>query len=319
MKRFIKFAILLISIALLTACNNVSKPTYNGNLNDSSIIYDDESSSLLSNDNTSNITSTETSDIQSSTGSLKEDTLSQPISSDESIQQGSEDKVSSDSVSLEQSSDIATNESNSSVAVDHTHQFSGATCTEPKKCLICGLTEGEPKHRWKAASCMAPKTCISCGKQEGNLGKHIYIDGYCNICYIRDPNFEYVVLNSTDWEAHVVNDSILYRVVIDFKSSEIPTISYTVFEKLSQSASCDPQLLYNYQGESYIKKSDSDKSVLTVEEIGETVKLSDGKDGALILKRISEENMAISEKVVKFIGYEEFLVKDILFCPIVTK
>ena len=43
-----------------------------------------------------------------------------------------------------------------------------ATCTEPKTCVYCGMTEGEPLgHDWKAATINYPKTCVRCGKTEG--------------------------------------------------------------------------------------------------------------------------------------------------------
>ena len=48
------------------------------------------------------------------------------------------------------------------------HKWKEATCTEPKTCVYCGMTEGEPLgHDWKAATINYPKTCVRCGKTEG--------------------------------------------------------------------------------------------------------------------------------------------------------
>ena len=39
------------------------------------------------------------------------------------------------------------------------HKWKEATCTEPKTCVYCGMTEGEPLgHDWKAATINYPKT-----------------------------------------------------------------------------------------------------------------------------------------------------------------
>ena len=53
-------------------------------------------------------------------------------------------------------------------ACGHEHIWTPATCTEPKTCVYCGMTEGEPLgHDWKAATVNYPKTCVRCGKTEG--------------------------------------------------------------------------------------------------------------------------------------------------------
>ena len=40
------------------------------------------------------------------------------------------------------------------------HEWTEATCTTPKTCSICGVTEGEALgHDWKDATCTEPKTC----------------------------------------------------------------------------------------------------------------------------------------------------------------
>ena len=48
------------------------------------------------------------------------------------------------------------------------HDWQEATCTEPKTCARCHMTEGNPLgHDWKEATCTEPKTCKNCGETEG--------------------------------------------------------------------------------------------------------------------------------------------------------
>ena len=241
-------------------------------------------------------------------GSVAESENSSAIAQNESEIQ------SNNSSDNEVSSDV--NKENSSTSDGHTHRFKGATCTEPKKCLICGITEGEPEHRWIAATCMEPKTCIECNEKGDKLAPHIYIDGECTVCHQRDPNFEYVEIESTNWVAHVVDGSLLYRVVLNVKSSATPTISYTLYENISSTAECDQKLLYVYNGQRYIKKNSAEQKAVSIEDKSDTIELSDSKGSKVILERVKEENLVISEKVKDFMGYEKFLTKGITFCPI---
>ena len=347
MKRILKFAFLTAVIVLLTACNNVNKPTYSGNINDSSIGYigenseitvgssfdeesfesvssqndsyvdkDIQSSDAVSSDEVLKTESMPMSESQSSVDSSRDDgsTSSQTVSSNEANSNVSQ---KTDSVNTSVSSNVS--ETVSGITSSHTHQFQGATCTEPKICLICGLKEGEPQHRWKAATCQEPKTCIACNKTEGTLGNHIFIDGECNFCHQKDPNYEFTPLESTNWEAPIVDGSLLYRVVIDFTSSDTPSISYALYENLSETAECDQNLIYNYQGQRYVKVSESKPISITVENKGDTVILKDIKNGKLNLERITEENMVISKKTKKFSGYEKFLIEDIMFVPKISQ
>ena len=68
----------------------------------------------------------------------------------------------------------------------HTHSFSAATCTTPKTC-VCGATEGKAKgHSWQNATYASPKKCAVCGKTDGsplkkpgaeNYHGHVYTGG----------------------------------------------------------------------------------------------------------------------------------------------
>ena len=53
------------------------------------------------------------------------------------------------------------------------HEWSEATCTEPKTCTLCGKAEGEALgHEWNEATCTEPKTCNVCGETEGDALGH---------------------------------------------------------------------------------------------------------------------------------------------------
>ena len=60
------------------------------------------------------------------------------------------------------------------------HTWAEATCTEPKTCTVCGLTEGEPaEHTWAEATCTEPKTCTVCGLTEGEPAEHTGAEETC--------------------------------------------------------------------------------------------------------------------------------------------
>ena len=60
------------------------------------------------------------------------------------------------------------------------HDFAEATCTDAKKCTICGAEEGEPLgHDWQAATCTKPKTCKRCKLTEGKSNGHEMLPANC--------------------------------------------------------------------------------------------------------------------------------------------
>ena len=62
----------------------------------------------------------------------------------------------------------------------HVHDWVDATCTEPKTCRSCGLTEGEPLgHDFSDATCTEPKTCRRCGLSEGEPLGHDFAGATC--------------------------------------------------------------------------------------------------------------------------------------------
>lgn len=68
----------------------------------------------------------------------------------------------------------------------HTHSYSNATCTSPKKCS-CGKTSGSMLgHNYSDATCTSPKKCTRCSSTEGTALGHKYDKGVCTICKVMD-------------------------------------------------------------------------------------------------------------------------------------
>ena len=61
------------------------------------------------------------------------------------------------------------------------HDWSAATCTKPRTCADCGLTEGNALgHNWAQATCTKPSTCTTCGATTGNALGHQWEDATCS-------------------------------------------------------------------------------------------------------------------------------------------
>lgn len=69
------------------------------------------------------------------------------------------------------------------------HQWTAATCAEPKTCTRCEETDGTALgHKWRDATCTEPKTCRRCGETEGRAAGHSWADATydapktCRVC-----------------------------------------------------------------------------------------------------------------------------------------
>lgn len=63
------------------------------------------------------------------------------------------------------------------------HDWLTPTCTEPRTCKDCGITESEPAgHDWAEATCQTPKTCTVCGEinEDASLLPHDWLDATCD-------------------------------------------------------------------------------------------------------------------------------------------
>lgn len=75
------------------------------------------------------------------------------------------------------------------------HEWTEATCTAPKTCTLCGLTEGETLgHSWQEADCVTAKTCVRCDLKEGSLLGHSWKEATCTdaktctLCAVTEGN-----------------------------------------------------------------------------------------------------------------------------------
>ncbi len=60
------------------------------------------------------------------------------------------------------------------------HDWKEATCEDPKTCLICGETQGDPLgHTWLDATCEKSKICSVCGQVEGEPLGHQWLEATC--------------------------------------------------------------------------------------------------------------------------------------------
>lgn len=151
--------------------------TTDGQLNDSNTAGESASDATESSENHSetNVTDENSSNSANSTPSNSNDTDNSNTSgSNSNSASSSNSENSTDSGS---SSDSGTSTDSNKPA--HTHSFSAATCTEPKKCS-CGATDGSALgHKWTDATCKAPKTCSVCTATEGNVADHKWNDATC--------------------------------------------------------------------------------------------------------------------------------------------
>ncbi len=91
------------------------------------------------------------------------------------------------------------------IGCGHEHTWKDATCTEPKICLECNETEGEPAgHLWKNATCTEPRICGICGATEGSALGHSWVSAtctepeYCSVC--NETRGEALGHSITEWK-----------------------------------------------------------------------------------------------------------------------
>lgn len=169
----------------------------------------------------------------------------------------------------------------------HTHKFSPATCTSPKKC-VCGATEGAAQG-------------------------HRYINGSCNVCGAKDPNY---VVSYTDitkkkgsWTMRCVSNNTLYDASFTLYGT---SADYGVgvgfgdpfsglpedFQDDIRAEGGDSYVVFDGV-EYYIGRGDGD-SISAVLETNNTVTLTDASGNKLILTRTSENTMKVKSSADVF-------------------
>ncbi len=172
------------------------------------------------------------------------------------------------------SSDVQPNNDQSSSKPAHTHSFSAATCTEPKKC--------------------------SCGAVEGKALGHDYKDGVCTRCKAKDPNYKpltSVLQKQGKWTLQYLEGKQLYSVTVIVcnpgKNSANTGIG-DLLSTLPPDMQEDPSIkdyCEVFNGEYYyIGMGDAD-SIKTVKEDSATVTLTDSSGKNLVLTRTGENTL----------------------------
>lgn len=135
------------------------------------------------------------------------------------------------------------------VALGHT--WTTATCTEPKTCHICGAVEGDPLgHKWIEATCTEPKTCLLCNTTEGESLSHEWIEATCtdakrcSVCSDTEGealghNYEYTVLIHETCAEKGLEEGICSRCG-DKIEKEIPATQEHIYEEwvITEAPSC---------------------------------------------------------------------------------
>lgn len=167
---------------------------------------------------------------------------------------------------------------------EHTHVFSGATCT-------------------KAATC-------TCGATNGNALGHNYVQGVCSRCNSSDPNFKFTSVKTKvgRWTysyvtGYTLNDAALtlYGTEIsgggsfgdDIRGmSDIPAEDIENFIK--------PECTV-FEGQYYyVARGTGPVPLSSVTESGNTVTVKDTEGNSLVLTRISETTMKVTSSTEEF-------------------
>lgn len=134
---------------------------------------------------------------------------------------------------------------------EHIHSYT-QTVKEPD-CVNGGFTTNECEcgdtyqsdevdalgHTWVDATCTAPKTCSVCAVTEGEVANHNYQSGTCSVCGTKDPNFK--ALTSGSWIRTKVGNDQLLEQTLCFRSNNGMGPAWTVryFENIGPEADPD--------------------------------------------------------------------------------
>lgn len=104
------------------------------------------------------------------------------------------------------------------------HSYTEATCTNPKTCRICGVTQGNKKeHDYVTSSCFSPATCKNCGTTSGNAPGHTFSGLKCTKCGKQYDSME-------NYAIKCIREDLMYRLK-NPNSLIINSIQYTIPNK----------------------------------------------------------------------------------------
>lgn len=97
------------------------------------------------------------------------------------------------------------------------HSWKEATCTTPKTCEKCNLTEGEANgHWWHEATCTDARICTVCLAEDPDsepLG-HSYVQGECERCGETDPGYSQVAITADKYSLYLNSDSSVVYITM---------------------------------------------------------------------------------------------------------
>lgn len=188
----------------------------------------------------------------------------------------SSDNQSSSKTTTDQTSETKQNNNQSSSTKPepaHTHSYSAATCTEPKKC--------------------------SCGAVDGNAIGHDYKDGVCTRCNTKDPNYTStsVLQKQGKWKLQYLNGNELYRVSMTICTSDENCVGVGIGDSLTTLPD-DMQNVPNiknycelFNGEYYYFGKGDRGDIKAVKEDTDTVTVTDSSGNNLVLTRTDENTL----------------------------
>lgn len=145
-------------------------------------------------------------------------------------------------------------------------------------------------HSWKAATCTAPKTCTKCGVTEGNALGHTYENGSCKNCGEEDTR---VPFSDNIWLLDVLGGDQLYRIGLDCsKGMGMMSVSFWSENGATGEA-------YQFGGKTYYEDGFGKDADLSYTEDGDTVNLTVSAyggmtEGTITLKRANATQYTIS-------------------------
>lgn len=188
--------------------------------------------------------------------------------------ESSDNQSSSETANAQNSSEDKPNNSQSSSETAHTHSFSAATCTKPKKC--------------------------SCGAVEGTALGHDYKDGVCTRCKAKDPNYKpltSVLEKQGEWTLQYLCGEQLNSVSMTICN---PGKNYVnvgfgaLLTTLPSDMQNDPNIkdyCEIFNGEYYYIGKGTGDDLKTVTEDNGTVTLTDSSGNNLVLTRTGENTL----------------------------
>lgn len=173
-----------------------------------------------------------------------------------------------------ESSDVNQNRNNI-----HKHSFSAATCTEREKC--------------------------SCGAVGGSALGHNYDNGKCTRCSAQDPNFSFTSVSEKKgtWRLSdfIGSDGDLYRIVFSLQKGNVacPFEAASPLQKLPADIQDkirkeEKENIVVFANEEFYFNRGSVFDI-TVAEEKNTLKITSQYGGKIVLSRLDENTMAISE------------------------